>query len=700
MPILFISYSGLYGGAERILLDVLAGIEDPAALACPEGGLADRAREAGVPVLALPERRIQARTSPRDRVAAPLRLGAHAREVRDLAVAVGAPAVVAWGMRSALAAVAGLSGLRAAPRLVFEHVDLLPAGPPARAVRAAARRADAVVCLSRAIAADLDPRGALGERLHVVRPGVPVPPAAPPPPPDGPPSALVLGAVVPWKRPDLALEAVAAARAEIPGLRAVVAGPAIGERGEELAGELKRRAERPDLAGHVAIPGALRDPTAALAASTCLLHAADREPYGMVLAEALAAGRAVVAPAGGGPLEILDESCGRLYAPGDARDAGRALVEVAGDRAGAAALGAAGWARARRHLRLEDSIERWRTAALGPARSRAGAARAPAAGARREVPRPAGEPGAGAGMALVTVTHDSEADLRRLLASAARHLPAARIVVVDSGSADESLRRAREWPGGAIVIDLGANEGFGRGTNTGIAAVEPERDVTVVLNPDVELIDGSLEALAAELRRPGTAERLLAPVVLHPDGRRQDSAQPAPATVAQGIRALVPPAALPGPLRRRIEPFRSTAPRRVAWAVGCCLAARTETLRALGPFDERAFLYAEDLDLGLRAGEQGVETWFWPQSRVVHREAHSSAREFGGEPHDLLAARRRAVVAERLGARRAAIDDWLQIATFADRIAVRRLLGRDASRQRAQLAAVRAARRAASRGPR
>ena len=46
-----------------------------------------------------------------------------------------------------------------------------------------------------------------------------------------------------------------------------------------------------------------------------LLHCADREPWGLVLIEALAAGRPVVAPAAGGPLEILDRG---LYPPGDA----------------------------------------------------------------------------------------------------------------------------------------------------------------------------------------------------------------------------------------------------------------------------------------------------------------------------------------------------------------------------------------------
>jgi GT2 family glycosyltransferase len=117
--------------------------------------------------------------------------------------------------------------------------------------------------------------------------------------------------------------------------------------------------------------------------------------------------------------------------------------------------------------------------------------------------------------------------------------------------------------------------------------------------------------------------------------------------------------------------------------------ARTETLRRLGPFDETIFMYGEDLELGLRASGQGVETWFWPQARVRHRGAHSSYRAFGGEPFDLLAQARHDVMAKRFGARRAQLDDSAQAATFASRLTLKRALGQPAERERRQLAALR-----------
>jgi GT2 family glycosyltransferase len=113
----------------------------------------------------------------------------------------------------------------------------------------------------------------------------------------------------------------------------------------------------------------------------------------------------------------------------------------------------------------------------------------------------------------------------------------------------------------------------------------------------------------------------------------------------------------------------------------------------MGPFDERLFMYAEDLDLCLRAGHEGIETWFWPTGRVIHHRAHSSTRAFDGEPFELLARARRQVVARRLGPARSAVDDRAQALTFASRIAVKQALGRPAARERRQLEALLAARR-------
>ena len=65
----------------------------------------------------------------------------------------------------------------------------------------------------------------------------------------------------------------------------------------------------------------------------------------------------------------------------------------------------------------------------------------------------------------------------------------------------------------------------------------------------------------------------------------------------------------------------------------------------------------------------------------------------GGEPHDLLVRQRRDVMRRRRGPLRAELDDWLQMATFANRIVLRTLLRRPTETERARLGALRRARR-------
>jgi GT2 family glycosyltransferase len=280
---------------------------------------------------------------------------------------------------------------------------------------------------------------------------------------------------------------------------------------------------------------------------------------------------------------------------------------------------------------------------------------------------------------IVTVLHDSAPELAALLASVRDHLPAdTQLVAVDSGSRDDGPALARA--AGAEVIVLEANLGFGAASNAGVERAR--HDVTVLLNPDCELPDGGLAALAA---RAAGVDALLVPRLVEADGAVQRSAHPLPGRPAALVRAVLPTRALP-------QVHRARRPRRVGWAIAACLAAPSVLLRRLGPFDREAFLFYEDMDLCLRARAAGVPTVLHPEVVVRHLGGRSTARAFGGEAFDLQARRRREVVGARLGPRALRIDDGAQALTFSLRAAV----GRERGRNLAALRALRAARRMAT----
>jgi N-acetylglucosaminyl-diphospho-decaprenol L-rhamnosyltransferase len=284
----------------------------------------------------------------------------------------------------------------------------------------------------------------------------------------------------------------------------------------------------------------------------------------------------------------------------------------------------------------------------------------------------------------VVVIHDSERHVAALLASIERHLATdpPDVVVVDSGSRDDGAAVARA--AGATVVDLGGNPGFGAASNTGLA--HARHPVTVLLNPDCELVDGSLAALAAEA---ATRDALLVPRLLNADGTPQRSAHPRPGTPAALLPALWPPRAMPRPLRERFEPWRSTAPRRVGWAIAACVAARTDLLRRLGPFDPAAFLFYEDLELCLGARAAGLPTELRPAVRVVHHGGHATGPALGATAVDMQARRRREVIGGHLGPRALALDDAAQALTFG----ARALAGRRRARNLAELRSLARARR-------
>ena len=115
------------------------------------------------------------------------------------------------------------------------------------------------------------------------------------------------------------------------------------------------RGRAPTSPGRVELAGPV-EPAEALRTARVLLHTAEREPFGIALAEALASGVPVVAPAAGGPAEIVDESCGRLFPPGDAEAAAAALGEALEDWS---ALAERARARAEERFDLELARERF-----------------------------------------------------------------------------------------------------------------------------------------------------------------------------------------------------------------------------------------------------------------------------------------------------------------------------------------------------
>jgi N-acetylglucosaminyl-diphospho-decaprenol L-rhamnosyltransferase len=230
-------------------------------------------------------------------------------------------------------------------------------------------------------------------------------------------------------------------------------------------------------------------------------------------------------------------------------------------------------------------------------------------------------------VSLVVVTHDSASLLpgfAMALAGALEGVERHEVVVVDSGSTDGSAEQFAALMPGAIVVDLGGNLGYAAGLNAGVAATRLGGPV-LLLNPDIRPAAGAVARLVDALS--GDAVGITVPRLVGEHGETQPSLRRRP-TVTRALGEAV----LGGPRAGRIhalgelvlDPRAYDHPSTVDWATGAVMCVTRRCLEVVGTWDESYFLYSEETDFALRAGDAGFSTVYVPAAEVVH---------FGGDAH-------------------------------------------------------------------
>ncbi|WP_188188522.1 glycosyltransferase [Nonomuraea sp. SYSU D8015] len=223
-------------------------------------------------------------------------------------------------------------------------------------------------------------------------------------------------------------------------------------------------------------------------------------------------------------------------------------------------------------------------------------------------------------LAVVIVTYHSRevvADCLKSVRLALRDQGPARVIVVDNASADDTVEMVERVDPGTEIIRLERNSGFAAGVNAGIAAA-PGCDV-LVLNPDIRLDIDAVARLRETLAVPGTG--IAVPELTDEDGALSWSLRRRP-TVLRAIGEAV----LGGERAGRFAPLGELVVDRSAyaregtadWATGAAWLVARACLEALGPLEERYFLYSEETEYMLRAGERGFAVRYQPRARAVH----------------------------------------------------------------------------------
>ena len=243
---------------------------------------------------------------------------------------------------------------------------------------------------------------------------------------------------------------------------------------------------------------------------------------------------------------------------------------------------------------------------------------------------------------VVTVTYSPGPHLDRFLASLghATERPVT-VVMADNGSTDGVPEEALERYPNARLLHTGANLGYGSAVNLAVRkyvsgdpgdgpeddAGDSDPEFFIVANPDVVWGPGSIDVLLEAAQRWPRAGSL-GPLIRDPDGSVYPSARHQPSLVRGGMHAVVGPVWKSNPWtaayrQERLEPSE----RPVGWLSGSCLLLRRQAYDAIGGFDERYFMYMEDVDLGDRLAAAGWQNVYVPSAEVLHDKGHSTGRD-------------------------------------------------------------------------
>jgi len=219
---------------------------------------------------------------------------------------------------------------------------------------------------------------------------------------------------------------------------------------------------------------------------------------------------------------------------------------------------------------------------------------------------------------IVIVNWNASEQLMRCLQSirADRQWPHCTVRVVDNGSTDGSLDTAEAAFSDMAFVRAGANLGFGKACNRG--ARQGQAEFILFLNPDAELRGDALSQALAALRSPGHARTGICGVQLVDErGHVARSCARLPTAARMAAHAAGLTRRFPR-LGYAMAEWPHDATRQVGHVIGAFYLVRRSLFEALGGFDERFFLYFEDLDFSCRAHHAGWASWYVATARAFH----------------------------------------------------------------------------------
>ena len=183
------------------------------------------------------------------------------------------------------------------------------------------------------------------------------------------------------------------------------------------------------------------------------------------------------------------------------------------------------------------------------------------------------------------------------------------IIVVDNVSTDGSHKKCKEIFPNIQLIENKENLGYCEGNNVGIRNANGE--FIVILNPDTKVESNWLEELFKAYQKNG--DGLYQPKILAFENNLFESGGNMLHLFGFGYSK--------GRGLTDIGQYQNF--NEIGYASGACLFTKTEIIKKIGLFDPFIFLYHDDLDLGWRASQIGIKSFYVPNSTICHAGSYN-----------------------------------------------------------------------------
>jgi len=228
-------------------------------------------------------------------------------------------------------------------------------------------------------------------------------------------------------------------------------------------------------------------------------------------------------------------------------------------------------------------------------------------------------------LSVVIVTRNRLDKLKRCLDSVRQKMPFAQVIVVDNGSNDGTVEYLKKRSD-ITSLFLPKNIGVAAGRNAGIERTTG--DFVMFLDDDAWIGELNMTHIVDYFSlKPKVA--LVAPRILYPDGRLQESIRRFPTLSFILRRGLVSFHLLRSTkgYEKHLE-HDTTRMHLIDWAIGACLIIRRDVFQRIGLFDGKFFSVYDDVDFCLRLRKKDLTAIYWPDATVYHEYSRTSTKGF------------------------------------------------------------------------